>query len=167
MNSLTDSKMILLLYEASKAGVKIDLIVRGICCLRPGVEGISDNIRVVSIVGRFLEHSRVFYCMNNGSPEIHFSSADLMGRNLNRRVELLFPIEDPAIAERMKRELIDTALRDNVRARLLNADGTHSRVMPSEGEESFDSQLVTIQSRSSKASHPRPIPREAPPNPTP
>jgi len=167
MNSLTDPKTILLLYEASKAGVKIDLIVRGICCLRPGLEGISDNIRVISIVGRFLEHSRVFYCLNNGSPEIYFSSADLMSRNLNRRVELLFPVEDPAIADRMRKEIFDTALRDNVRARLLNADGTHSRVMPSDGEEPFDSQLVTIQSRSSKSSEPRPIPREAPPNPTP
>ncbi|MCK5571320.1 MAG: polyphosphate kinase 1, partial [Bacteroidetes bacterium] len=167
MNSLTDPKMILLLYEASKAGVKIDLIVRGICCLRPGLEGISDNIRVVSIVGRFLEHSRIFHCLNDGNPEIYFSSADLMGRNLNRRVELLFPIEDPAIAKQMKSELLDTALRDNVRARLLNADGTHSRINPRDGEEPFDSQYAIIQSRSARASQPRPVPREAPPSPIP
>ena len=145
--------------------MNIDLIVRGICCLRPGLEGISENIRVVSIVGRFLEHSRIFYCLNDENPEIYFSSADLMSRNLNRRVELLFPIEDSTIAKQMKRELLDTALRDSVRARLLNPDGTHSRINPRNGEEPFDSQHAIIQSRSAKASQPRPIPREAPPSP--
>ncbi len=96
MNALTDTQIIERLYDASCAGVRIDLIVRGVCCLRPGVKGISDNVRVISIVGRFLEHSRVYYARNNGAHEVYLSSADLMGRNLDRRVELMFPIEEPA-----------------------------------------------------------------------
>jgi polyphosphate kinase len=148
MNSLTDIRTIEALYEASKAGVKIDLVVRGICCLRPGVKGVSENIRVISIVGRFLEHSRVFYFANNGSPELYLSSADLMGRNLDRRVELMFPIEDPSIAEMIKREVLDTALADNIRSRMLNPDGSYTRILPSNGEELVESQQLILQSRS-------------------
>ena len=142
MNSLTDPKIIVLLYQASQAGVRIDLIVRGICCLRPGAPGLSENIRVISIVGRFLEHSRVYYCLNDGHPELYLSSADLMGRNLNRRVELMFPIEDSALAESIKAEVLDTALRDTVRARRLNADGTHTPVGTQDGLAPLDSQVA-------------------------
>ncbi len=117
MNAITDARMIEKLYEASKAGVKIDLIVRGICSLRPGVKGVSETVRVVSIVGRFLEHSRVFYFENGGSPELFLSSADLMSRNLYRRVELMFPIEDANMIKSIKSEVLDTALADKIRAR--------------------------------------------------
>jgi polyphosphate kinase len=162
MNSLTDTGMIEHLYAASKAGVKIDLIVRGICCLRPGLKEVSDNIRVISIVGRFLEHSRVFYAWNNGQPELYFSSADLMGRNLDRRVELMFPIEDPALADQFKREVLDSALRDNVRARLLHGDGTHSRITPANGEELIESQSLIARSRIKPPKPARAVPRDVP-----
>ncbi len=127
MNALTDTKMIETLYEASNAGVHVDLIVRGICCLRPGVKGVSENIRVRSIVGRFLEHSRVFWFANNGKPELYCSSADLMGRNLDRRVELMFPVEDRVWMELIKRETLDVGLKDNVGARALDANSTYER----------------------------------------
>lgn len=145
MNALTDTKIIKTLYEASEAGVHIDLIVRGISCLRPGLRGKSETIRVVSIVGRFLEHSRVFYFANGGKPELYLSSADMMGRNLDRRVELMFPVEDPYWAETIKREALDTALQDTVRARTLNADGSYARVVPPDGEQAVESQLVILQ----------------------
>jgi polyphosphate kinase len=126
MNALTDVKIIAQLYEASKAGVRIDLIVRGVCSLRPGVPGISDNIRIVSLVGRFLEHSRVYWFENGGKPEVYLSSADMMGRNLDRRVELMFPIEDKHLAGFIKEEVLDTILADNVRSRLLSPEGKYS-----------------------------------------
>lgn len=147
MNALTDLQMIEVLYEASKAGVKIELIIRGICSLRPGVKGVSENIHVRSIVGRFLEHSRAFYFANDGKPELYLGSADLMGRNLDRRVELMFPIEDRYWQEIIKREVLDTALRDSVRARTLLADGTHSHIQPTNGEQLIESQQHIIQSR--------------------
>jgi polyphosphate kinase len=147
MNSITDPKMIAELYEASRAGVQIDLIVRGICCLRPGIEGVSENIRVISIVGRFLEHSRVFYAANDGQPDLYLSSADLMGRNLDRRVELMFPVEDPPLAEGIRIEVLDTALSDTMRARLLQPDGSYVRVAPMNGLEPMESQQATIASR--------------------
>jgi polyphosphate kinase len=128
MNALTDLQMIEVIYEASKAGVKINLIVRGICSLRPGVKGVSENIHVRSIVGRFLEHSRVFYFANDGNPELYLGSADLMGRNLDRRVELLFPVEDQYWREIIKREVLESALQDNVRARVLLHDGSYTSV---------------------------------------
>jgi polyphosphate kinase len=162
MNSLTDTDIMQKLYEASRAGVKVDLIVRGVCCLRPGVPGVSENIRVLSIVGRFLEHTRVYYCLNGGSSELYLSSADLMGRNLDRRVELLFPIESPPLSAIIKQEVLDTALCDTARARRLTSDGSYVRLSPEEGKEPLDSQLVPILTRTARAKAPRPVPREAP-----
>ena len=162
MNSLTDTKMIELLYAASQAGVDIKLIVRGICCLRPNIPHVSEHIRVISIVGRFLEHSRVFYFGNNGTPEIYLSSADIMGRNLDRRVELMFPVEEASLAHRLKEEVLDTALADTVRARVLQADGTYSPVTADGDASTPDSQTVIMRShmRPSRSLHV--IPREVP-----
>ncbi len=162
MNALTDVQMIEKLYEASKAGVKIELIIRGICSLRPGVKGISETVRVISIVGRYLEHSRVFYFENAGRPELFLSSADLMSRNLYRRVELMFPIEDPAMIETIRKEVLDTELADTSRARELKPDGTYVRVVPINGEQPLDSQNIIMLSRSRDSGTKRPIPREAP-----
>ena len=131
--------MIDLLYQASQAGVRIDLIVRGMCCLLPGVPGLSDTIRVRSIVGRFLEHSRVFYFHNAGNRQIYVGSADLMTRNLDRRVESLFPIEDPHLIEQIY-HLLQVYQRDNVLARELQADGTYTRVEATPDEELLNSQ---------------------------
>jgi polyphosphate kinase len=138
-NSIVDKKMIDLLYRASQAGVTIELIARGICCLRPGVPGLSERITVRSIVGRFLEHSRIYYFDNNGNPDVYLGSADLMERNLDRRVETLFPIETPGLKEEI-RHLLDVYLRDTSRARILMPDGSYVRARPHEGEEPFDSQ---------------------------
>jgi len=126
MNALEDPGMIRLLYEASQAGVRVDLLVRGICCLRPGIAGISENIRVTSIVGRFLEHSRIYYFANSGREEIFLGSADLMGRNLNHRVELLFPVEDKRLLKRLREDILQTYLADNRNARNMLPDGTFS-----------------------------------------
>lgn len=126
MNSLVDPDMIDELYLASRAGVRIQLIVRGACCLRPGVRGLSDNIEVISIIDRFLEHARVYYFENGGSLEMFVSSADLMPRNLNKRVEVAFPILDPKIAARVEK-ILEVQLSDNVKARILNADGSSRR----------------------------------------
>ncbi len=147
INALTDEQMIRTLYEASRAGVRIDLIVRGICCLRPGIAGLSENIRVISIVGRFLEHSRVFWFGNDGNPELYLSSADVMGRNLDRRVELMFPVEDPFLAEGIRNEVLESALRDSVRARVLQADGTYLRAMSPAGDAGVDSQAMILRNR--------------------
>ena len=127
MNALIDRRMIQLLYEASQAGVRVDLLVRGMCCLRPGMPGISENIRVTSIVGRFLEHSRIFYFRNNGKEEVYLGSADMMPRNLNRRVELLFPVQDPRLVRYLRDELLATYLDEVVKARHMNPNGTYTR----------------------------------------
>jgi polyphosphate kinase len=140
LNSLTDTKMIRALYEASQAGVPIDLIIRGICTLRPGVPGLSDRITVTSIVGRFLEHSRIFYFLNAGDEDLYIGSADWMLRNLDRRVELITPIEDPVLKRHLKRDVLDVSLRDNVKARRLHADGSYERIQPAAGEGRVDSQ---------------------------
>jgi polyphosphate kinase len=126
MNSLVDRDVIEALYRASQAGVKIDLIVRGICCLRPKVKGISENITVRSIVDRFLEHSRIFYFENALQPEIYVGSADWMPRNFFRRIEILFPVEDGNLRERIRSEILELSLNDNVKARILNANGSYS-----------------------------------------
>jgi polyphosphate kinase len=125
MNSLQDERVIRALYVASQNGVEIDLIVRGICCLRPGIPGISDRIRVVSIVGRFLEHSRIISFENGGVPEVFIGSADWMSRNLRRRVEVLVPVEDPILAERIRSQVLSFSLADNKKAWRLLPDGSH------------------------------------------
>ncbi|MFO7594129.1 MAG: polyphosphate kinase 1 [Pseudomonadota bacterium] len=133
MNALVEQKVIRALYAASQAGVKIDLIVRGICCLRPGIPGVSDNIHVRSIIGRFLEHTRVFYFLNDGKEEIFGSSADWMERNLYNRVETCFPIEDKTLRERLLREL-ECYLNDNMQAWELQSDGNYLRLSPGDKE---------------------------------
>jgi len=140
INSLTDTKVIRKLYEASQAGVPIDLIVRGVCSLRPAVPGLSDTIDVISIVGRFLEHSRILYFANGGEEDIYIGSADWMLRNLDRRVELLVPIEDPRLKKHLKEEVLDVCLRDNVKARRLLVNGNYQRVPRPEGTQRVDSQ---------------------------
>jgi polyphosphate kinase len=127
MNGLMDPKIMRALYRASAAGVQIDLIVRGICCLRVGIPGISENIRVHSIIGRFLEHSRVFCFGNDGNGEVWLGSADWMNRNLRNRVEVVFPIEDPALKDRINRELLEYALADRVKSRMMQPDGSYAR----------------------------------------
>ena len=134
MNALVDRVLIRALYAASRAGVRIDLIVRGVCCLRPGVEGWSDTIRVISVVGRFLEHSRIYYFRNAGDHEIYLGSADLMERNLDRRIEVVFPVEDPALAAHLRDVILPAYLRDTVNARELHADGTYRPVTAKDGK---------------------------------
>jgi polyphosphate kinase len=143
-NSLTDPQIIELLYEASQAGVKIDLIVRSICCLRPGVEAVSENIRVVSLVGRFLEHARVFAFSDGDDERIYLGSADLMQRNLDRRVETVFPLREKHHREKVRR-LLDLQLADNVNGWELSPDGTFQRLHPNEGEEQVDSQTILLE----------------------
>ncbi len=127
MNALEDPEMIKLLYCASQAGVQIDLLVRGLCCLRPGLAGASENIRVISIIGRFLEHSRIYYFHNGGAEELYMGSADLMPRNLNRRVEIITPVSEPRLLRRMRDEILGTYLADTVNAHLMQSDGTYTR----------------------------------------
>ncbi len=142
-NSLTDPRIIELLYEASQAGVKIDLIVRSICCLRPGVEGVSENIRVVSLVGRFLEHARVFTFGEGEDERIYLGSADLMQRNLDRRVETAFPLRERRHREKVRR-LLDLQLSDTANGWELKTDGKFERRHPGEGEEPLDSQSILL-----------------------
>ncbi|MCX7018848.1 MAG: polyphosphate kinase 1 [Candidatus Sumerlaeota bacterium] len=144
MNSLVEPKIIAALYEASRAGVKIDLIVRGNCCLRPGVPGVSENIRVISIVGRFLEHSRIFYFNQSGQPLVYLSSADWMQRNFFNRIETMFPVEDPQLRERIVNEILASALNDNVNAWELRSDGTWKRRSPPSPSAVFDSHAHLI-----------------------
>ena len=150
MNSLVDRGMIEALYRASQAGVKIDLIVRGICCLRPGVAGVSENITVRSVVDRFLEHSRIFYFENACQSEIFVGSADWMPRNFFRRVEVVFPIEDGNLRDRVKHEVLDRVLADNVKARVLEADGAYRQLKPKRGSKAVRSQSEFIQSASAE-----------------
>ncbi len=140
MNSLVDEEIIRALYEAAKAGVRIRLAVRGICCLRPGLKGTSESIEVVSVVDRFLEHSRIFHFRNGGDEEVYLSSADWMPRNLDRRIELLFPVESPEGRQRVLAAL-EAILQDNVKGRRLQADGSYRRRRPAKGEEPYRSQI--------------------------
>ncbi len=165
MNALTDVRIIRKMYDASQAGVRIDLIIRGVCSLRPGMSRVSESIRVMSVVGRYLEHSRVFWFANNGHPELYLSSADMMGRNLDRRVELMFPIDDPDIVEAIRREALEAPLADTLRARELKADGSYVRRTAQGASDAYDSQQTIMRARIAQL-HPRkPLPREAPPVP--
>ncbi|HVO39943.1 MAG TPA: polyphosphate kinase 1 [Spirochaetia bacterium] len=147
VNALVDRPMIQLLYEASQAGVKIDLIVRGMCCLRPQVPGVSETIHVTSIVGRFLEHSRIFWFHNGGKEEVYLGSADLMMRNLDRRVEILFPVTSPRLVRELRDEVLAACLADTVKARIMTPDGTYVRAAAMAGEKPFDSQAELIRTR--------------------
>jgi polyphosphate kinase len=140
MNALVDKRMIRLLYEASQAGVKVDLLVRGICCLRPGIKGVSDNIRVISIVGRFLEHSRIYYFKNAGKEEIYMGSADLMPRNLNRRVEVIFPVRESNLIRHLRDDVLATYLADVAKARYMQPDGSYRRDEDSAAKGAMNSQ---------------------------
>ncbi len=144
MNSLLDKTVIQELYRASQAGVEIDLIVRGICALRPGVRGVSNRIRVRSIVGRFLEHSRIFYFANGGEEEIYLGSADWMPRNLYERVEVTFPVKDAMLRQRIRSEILEAYLRDTAKARLLRADGSYVRPKLPAGAGGFNAQEFLI-----------------------
>jgi polyphosphate kinase len=145
MNSLTETEVIQALYRASQAGVRIDLIVRGICRLRPGLPGVSEHIHVRSIVGRFLEHARVFYFENNGTPDVYCASADWMTRNLLRRVETCFPILDPELAQRVIHESLELYLQDNTQAWVLGPDGTYTHTIPIASERLVSAQATLLQ----------------------
>lgn len=147
MNSLVDPPIIRLLYEASSSGVKIDLIVRGICCLRPEIPGISENIRVISVVGRFLEHSRIYYFCNGGNEEIYLGSADLMPRNINRRVEVLFPVGDLSIKRYLRDTVLAAYLEANQKIRVLAPDGSYSYIGAKSGEKTMEVQEYLIRDR--------------------
>jgi polyphosphate kinase len=142
MNAIEDPPMIRLLYEASQAGVKVDLIVRGLSSLRPGIADVSENIRVISIVGRFLEHSRIYYFANGGDEEIYLSSADFMPRNLTRRVELGFPIQNKNLLARLKEEILETYLADTAKSWYQQSDGTYIR--PTERNPRTQSQVKLL-----------------------
>ena len=140
LNSLVDPPLIAALYEASNSGVQVDLIIRGICCLVPGIEGLSENIRVISIVGRYLEHSRVLYFYNNGSEDIYLGSADFMQRNLDRRVETTFPVEDPKLKSELMRTLLRVSFRDNAKSRQLISDMSYIKVNGKDDSRKVNSQ---------------------------
>jgi len=150
VNSLVDNPMIQLLYEASQKGVKVDLLVRGMCSLIPGLKDVSENIRVISILGRYLEHSRIYYFHNDGNEEIYLGSADLMPRNLNHRVEVVFPIERPEHIRYLRDHLLSVYLKDNLRAREMLPDGNYRRLAPRKGDEEVDIQSWLMKNPSGK-----------------
>lgn len=154
MNALSERDVIKALYRASQAGVQIDLLVRGVCCLRPDVPGFSDNIRVVSIVDRFLEHSRIFYFESDGKRDVYVSSADWMNRNFQRRVEVMFPVEDPKLRARIVEEILQISLCDNLRVRKLRKDGSYERVQPMPQEQTLRSQARFVELAKAQATVP-------------
>ena len=147
LNNLEETEIIQALYKASRAGIKIDLNVRGLCCLRPGIKGISDNISVISIVGRFLEHARIYYFRDDANPDVLIGSSDMMFRNLNERIEVLMSVPDPYLKRAILENMLKIHLLDNVKARKLLSDGTYVRVTPKEGEKTINSQAWLIQNR--------------------
>ena len=153
-NTLSDEPIIRALYAAAQAGVKIDLIVRGVCCLRPGVPGVSENIRVISVIGRFLEHSRIYYFHNGGRFQVYCGSADLMRRNLDRRVEVLFPLEDPGLKKQVRDDILEVYLRDTAQSHELQSDGSYLRLHPAEGETAFSVQDWLLSQRSGEGEFP-------------
>jgi polyphosphate kinase len=144
LNAINDKRIAAALYRASQAGVPIDLVVRGMCVLRPGVPGVSETIRVTSIVGQFLEHSRIFVFANAGEREVYIGSADWMGRNLDRRVETVVPVLDPVLQEVICDDILDVFVRDNVKSRTLYADGRYERRVPQPGERRVDAQQIFL-----------------------
>jgi polyphosphate kinase len=159
MNSLVDPEVIRTLYRASQRGVSIDLLVRGICCLRPGIPGVSENIRVLSVVDRHLEHARIFYFHAGGRREVYLSSADWMPRNFIRRVEVMFPVDDEALRDRLIDEILAISREDNVKARMLLPDGTYQRLRSENGEPARRSQRRFIE-LARKSAVAQPAPRE-------
>jgi polyphosphate kinase len=160
MNGLVDHEVIQLLYSASREGVDVDLLVRGICCLRPGVPGVSERIRVRSIVGRFLEHSRVWYFTNGGHEEAYIGSADLMPRNLDQRLEVMAPLKDAGLRRRVF-DILQQYLADNVKSRELRADGRYVRVTAGGDEQAVDAQLALLHEASASADGPERADRES------
>src|SRR5262249_31747935 len=144
MNSLVDEEIIRALYEASQAGVPIRMNVRGICCLRPGLKKVSETIEVISVVDRFLEHARIFYFRNGGDEEVYLSSADWLQRNLDRRIELLFPVE-AAACRRKVLDGLDIMFADTVKARVLQSDGTYKRRRAPKGDDPIRAQIRTYE----------------------
>jgi polyphosphate kinase len=147
MNALEDPEMIKHLYRASQAGVRVDLLVRGLCCLRPGIPGVSENITVKSVIGRFLEHARIFYFRNGGKEEVYAGSADLMPRNLNRRVEVMFPVKDFRLVSRLRDEILEGYLTDTVNSHEMQTDGSYVRPWRSETAGGFDSHQRAMNAR--------------------
>jgi polyphosphate kinase len=145
MNALVDKACIQALYRASQAGVPIDLQIRGICCLRPGLSGVSETITVTSIVGRFLEHARIYYFRNGGEEEVFLGSADLMPRNLDRRVEILFSVEASRWRQAIVHDILRVHLHDNVQARRLLPDGSYERLQPPPDEPALHSQAWLLE----------------------
>jgi len=156
-NALVDAEFIRALYRASMAGVKVQLLVRGICCLRPGLAGISENIEVVSVVGRFLEHSRVYYFRTNGDPDVYIGSADVMTRNLDHRVEVLFPLADNKLISRVHEDVLQRYLADTVKARRMLPDGTYVRRKPADGKRPSNTQEALIAKRRSLEKYVKPL----------
>jgi polyphosphate kinase len=151
VNALSDERMIETLVGAARAGVRVDLLVRGICCVRPGVKGATEGMQVTSIVGRFLEHSRVFWFRNGGAEEVFLGSADIMLRNLSRRVEVLFPVRDPALVRHLRDVVLATYLSDNVRARRMRPDGGYDRAHPAPGEAAVDVQAALLHAAAARS----------------
>jgi polyphosphate kinase len=143
VNAIVDEQVSNLLYQASQAGVKVDLLVRGICCLIPGISGLSENITVRSVVGRFLEHSRIFYFYNGGDEKIYLGSADLMTRNLSHRVEVVFPVESKEHIRHLHDHVLMTYLKENSKTRILGPDGTYTR--PASNHKHGDDERVNVQ----------------------